>query len=253
MEFKYKDTVIKISKTDLSSLKSERVIKFDISSDELRIRNDCFSALDAANNSKLKSLIFTPLSYNTGESQFSLSAKIMAQEVFKHIKDAKTTLREITFVFTENTCFTAFKDNLSNYIKYITYKLSQGPFSTIDIIIELEAGIILIERSNPPFGWALPGGFLDYGESLEVAAIREAKEETGLLLYDLAQFHAYSEPDRDPRFHTVSTVFTAKAKGRPKASSDAKDIGIFSYEKIKGMQLAFDHNKIILDYFSSKK
>ncbi|MBU2540486.1 MAG: NUDIX hydrolase [Candidatus Omnitrophica bacterium] len=175
----------------------------------------------------------------------------MAQEIFKHIKDRDASLREITFALNDETCFACFKDNAPGYIKYITYKLSKGPFSTIDIIIKVKGGIILIERSNPPFGWALPGGFLDYGESLEEAAIREAKEETGLDIYDLAQFRAYSEPDRDPRFHTVSNVFTAKAKGKPCASSDAKAVGIFDYSKIKNMQLAFDHNKIISDYFNA--
>jgi ADP-ribose pyrophosphatase YjhB (NUDIX family) len=96
------------------------------------------------------------------------------------------------------------------------------PRITVDIIIELDEGIVLIERKNPPHGWALPGGFVDYGESLEAAATREAKEETGLEVELLRQFHTYSDPGRDPRGHTVSTVFVARASGVPQAADDAQ-------------------------------
>ncbi|MDP2940067.1 MAG: NUDIX hydrolase [Candidatus Omnitrophota bacterium] len=127
-------------------------------------------------------------------------------------------------------------------------KLSRGPFTTVDAIIELDEGIILIERLNPPFGWALPGGFVDYGESLEEAVKREMKEETNLELTDLGQFHTYSEPNRDPRFHTIGTVFIAKAKGSPKAGDDAKGIKVVKYEDLLKLDYAFDHKKIIEDY-----
>src|SRR3990167_8676289 len=100
------------------------------------------------------------------------------------------------------------------------------PFLTVDAIIETEGGIILIKRKNPPSGWAMPGGFVDYGESLEDAVRREAKEETGLDIAGIKQFHTYSEPDRDPRFHTVGTVFIAKARGKPKAGDDAEALKI---------------------------
>lgn len=126
----------------------------------------------------------------------------------------------------------------------------QNPIPTVDIIIELEKrGIILIERKNPPYGWAIPGGFVDYGESLEKAAIREAKEETGLDIELIKQFYTYSDPGRDFRHHTVTTVYIAKAKGIPKKGSDAKDIGVFT-EKNLPKQLAFDHEKILNDYFA---
>lgn len=92
----------------------------------------------------------------------------------------------------------------------------QHPSPTVDIIIEMKGGgIILIKRKNPPCGWALPGGFVDYGESLEAAAIREAKEETSLHITLTAQFHTYSDPHRDPRRHTITTVFLARAEGTP--------------------------------------
>jgi len=128
----------------------------------------------------------------------------------------------------------------------------RNPFPTVDIIIELaqieDSPIILIKRKNPPYGWALPGGFVDYGESLEHAAIREAKEETDLEVELKYQLGAYSDPTRDPRFHTISVVFVATAKGKPKAGDDAKEIGVFHKDSIPE-KLAFDHAKILKDYF----
>ncbi|KPL07481.1 NUDIX hydrolase, partial [bacterium SM23_57] len=95
--------------------------------------------------------------------------------------------------------------------------------------------------------WALPGGFVDYGESVEEAALREAKEETGLDVFDLKQFHCYSTPDRDPRQHTVTVVFTAKAKGKVAAFDDAADARFFSWDNLPE-QMAFDHRQILEDY-----
>ncbi len=130
------------------------------------------------------------------------------------------------------------------------------PIPTVDIIIEItrrngQEGIILIKRKNPPHGWALPGGFVDCGESLEEAAVREAKEETSLDIKLKSQFHTYSDPKRDPRKHTISTVYVAAAQGRPKAQDDAQDIRIFTEEEIN-FPLAFDHQKILSDYFKQK-
>jgi ADP-ribose pyrophosphatase YjhB (NUDIX family) len=124
----------------------------------------------------------------------------------------------------------------------------KNPFPTVDIIIETEGGIVLIQRKNPPYGWALPGGFVDYGESLEKAAVREAKEETSLDIELVSQLGAYSDPARDPRFHTISVVFTAKAEGPAHASDDAVDIGIFTRDTLPDV-LAFDHDRILNDYF----
>ncbi len=130
------------------------------------------------------------------------------------------------------------------------------PIPTVDIIIESkrrngQEGIILIKRKNPPHGWALPGGFVDRGESLEKAAVREAKEETSLDIKLKNQFHTYSDPKRDPRKHTISTVYVATAQGRPIAQDDAQDIRIFTEEEIN-FPLAFDHKKILADYFKQK-
>jgi ADP-ribose pyrophosphatase YjhB (NUDIX family) len=131
------------------------------------------------------------------------------------------------------------------------YKSYKNPIPTVDIIIEIKEGIVLIKRKNPPFGWAIPGGFVDYGESLEDAAIREAKEETSLEIKLIRQFHTYSDPNRDKRFHTISTVYIAIAEGEPKASDDAKEIGIFTKENLPS-PIAFDHSKILKDYFKNR-
>jgi len=126
-----------------------------------------------------------------------------------------------------------------------------NPIPTVDLIIKFNEDIILIKRKNPPEGWALPGGFVDYGESLESAAVREAKEETGLDVELLRQFHAYSDPKRDARHHTITIVFIAKAKGKAIAGDDAKEIGLFNKDTLPD-QLAFDHRDIINDYFTGR-
>ena len=125
----------------------------------------------------------------------------------------------------------------------------RNPLPTVDIIIEVAGGIVLIRRKNPPYGWAIPGGFVDYGESLETAAVREAKEETSLHVRLVSQMGAYSDPGRDPRFHTISVVFIAKAEGVPAAADDALDIGVFARETVPE-DLAFDHARILQDYFN---
>ncbi len=128
-----------------------------------------------------------------------------------------------------------------------------NPLLTVDIIVELADGsIVLIERKNPPSGWALPGGFVDYGEAIEHAAMREAKEEISLDVNLTEQFYTYSDPTRDPRHHTVSTVFIATAEGVPEAADDAKTVRRF-HENNLPAPLAFDHARILRDYFRFKK
>lgn len=127
------------------------------------------------------------------------------------------------------------------------------PFVTVDMIIEVSGGIVIIERLNPPHGWALPGGFVDVGESLEDAARREAKEETNLDLEDLRQMHTYSDPKRDPRFHTVSTVFTARGRGKAQSGDDAKNLKIVPHEELLNIEYAFDHKQVVKDYLSLRK
>jgi 8-oxo-dGTP diphosphatase len=123
----------------------------------------------------------------------------------------------------------------------------RNPVPTVDIIIELNDCIVLIERLNEPFGWALPGGFVDYGETVETAAIREAAEETCLNVRLLEQFYLYSDPDRDARLHTISVVFIAEASGTPVAADDAKAVGLFDLSALP-TPLCFDHQQILEDY-----
>ena len=127
----------------------------------------------------------------------------------------------------------------------------RNPSPTVDLIIELpNEKIVLIERKNPPSGYALPGGFVDYGESLEDAAVREAQEETGLKVELVRQFHTYSDPSRDPRKHTITTVFIARADGTPQAGDDAAAILLADRDSLP--ELAFDHAQILHDYFANR-
>lgn len=123
----------------------------------------------------------------------------------------------------------------------------RNPTPTVDAIIHFQNKIVLIRRHNPPLGWALPGGFVDYGESLEEAIQREAREETGLQLHQLRQFHAYSHPQRDPRQHTLSVVFSAQGEGELLAGDDAADIALFPLTQLPST-LCFDHGRILAEY-----
>ena len=125
------------------------------------------------------------------------------------------------------------------------------PALTTDIIIELtdrpDLPIVLIRRRNPPHGWALPGGFVDVGESVEQAAVREAKEETALRVTLKTLLGCYSDPARDPRGHTASVVYVAESQGEPRAQDDAAGVALFSPEALPS-PLAFDHARILRDY-----
>jgi len=129
----------------------------------------------------------------------------------------------------------------------------RNPVPTVDAIIEVGDGafpprIVLIRRRNPPVGWALPGGFIDAGETAAQAARREALEETGLEIELVELFHVYSDPARDPRQHTLSTVFLARARGEPRAGDDAAGAALFSRDALPS-PIVFDHGLILADYF----
>lgn len=128
----------------------------------------------------------------------------------------------------------------------------QNPVPTVDVIIEVENRIVLIERKHEPFGWAIPGGFVNYGETVENAAVREAKEETSLDVELIHLLGVYSNPNRDHRQHTISTVFVGRGTGELKAADDAKNAQLFC-EKDLPEKIVFDHAKVLRDYYLWKR
>jgi len=140
------------------------------------------------------------------------------------------------------------------HLSFMTYR---NPAPTVDLVIELidrpDRPIVLIERLNEPYGWALPGGFVDYGESVETAARREAWEETGLRVTLIDLLGVYSDPLRDPRQHTLSVVYVATAIGEPDAGDDAKTLKVVPSWELSTPQcldqLCFDHSRIVQDYW----
>lgn len=128
----------------------------------------------------------------------------------------------------------------------------RNPLPTADVIVEVGERIVLVRRKNPPEGWAIPGGFVEVGETVETAAVREALEETGLRVALTALLGVYSDPARDPRFHTVSTVYVGRAEGAPEGGDDAAEARLFGEGDLPS-PIAFDHAKILADYFHYKK
>lgn len=272
----------------------------DFKTDEIKIRESCRNALKLAVQLRISSVALPALGCGVGGFPFKASAKIMAQEVFRNLKENQprselqdrgdASLKEIIFCLYDQQAYEVFQKNVLGYLDYIVNKL-KSPYVTVDAIIEMpvssaggpfsfeqvgtvfpaggpvlsgdggsiclkqtrEVGIVIIKRSNPPFGWALPGGFVDYGESLEQAVTREVKEETGLDITEIRQFHTYSQLERDPRFHTVSTVFIVRAEGKAKAGDDALELRIVKLTEIEKLDFAFDHKKILEDYILSKQ
>ena len=129
--------------------------------------------------------------------------------------------------------------------------MHRQPGLAVDCIILVDGKVLLIHRRNPPQGWALPGGFVEYGETVEDAVRREMKEETGLDLQDLRQFRAYSDPSRDPRGHVVSVVFTAEGSGKPEAGDDADRYRLVDLNAVPETGLVFDHAQILRDFRDS--
>jgi 8-oxo-dGTP diphosphatase len=224
----------------------------DFKTDEVKIRNSCRSALKVAEELKLRSIAFPALGCGTGGFPLLAASKIMAQEIYRHTRFGRSALKEIIICLFDREAFEIFDKALLNYLKHAVEVLQNGPFVVVDAVIQLDGGIIIIQRSNPPFGWALPGGFVDYGESLEEAVTRESREETGLEVKNIRQFHTYSDPSRDPRFHTIGTVFIAEAEGKPCAGDDACNIRVIKEDDLGKIEFAFDHKKILQDYFAYK-
>ena len=130
-------------------------------------------------------------------------------------------------------------------------RTEKRPWLAVDAIINFDSGIVLVKRKNPPYGWALPGGFVEYGETVEEAVVREVREETGLDLQKIELLGVYSDPERDPRGHTVSVCFSAEGTGKLQAASDAAAVKLYELDALP--ELAFDHRQIIDDYISDKR
>jgi len=223
----------------------------NLQTDQDKIRKATRNALLRAEENRLESLAFPALGCGVGDFPPEEAGRIIAEELVNHLLSVPTGLKEVRLVLFDDRTYRAFEEVVGQHLEYIHRKLGRYPIPTVDIIIETGNGIILIKRKNPPFGWAIPGGFVNWNESLEEAAVREAKEETNLDLKDLRQFHAYSRPGRDPRFHTISVVFVAKGEGVAKAKDDAIEIGCFTKDNLPA-EIAFDHRQILMDYFSAK-
>jgi len=256
-----KNTIIKIVFGEIFYLPNREVIVCEnyneLEQEDLRasIRNFLLNSL----KKKIKYIVFSVLNSSKGGVDYKDIAKIFAEEIAKHIvENSNSQHKEIVLLLEDKKIFRIFSEVVPDHIGYINRKIGLYPIPTVDIIIEVKTknkkGIVLVKRKNPPYGWALPGGFVEYNESLEQTAIREAMEEINIKVKNLKQFHTYSQPGRDPRFHTITTVFTASADKLPKAASDAEEVVVATKEEILSDKypLVFDHKKILQDYFSKK-
>jgi len=214
------------------------------------IRKATYNSLLCAQKNNLAAVSFPVLGQGLGDMPYEAVSKLMAQEIFRYIQTTTApALKKITIVCASDEAFDVFKNNICAYLNHL---ILQGPFLVVSGVVEYQDGIVLVERTNPPFGWSLPGGFVDYNESVEVAVAREVQEETNLAFKNIRQLKVYSDKDRDPRFHTVVVAFAGKGEGLIKPASDAKDARLFKINEIPA-ELAFDHRKIIDDYLASKK
>lgn len=254
-------THIEVLPTDPKTLRPDRVMdlamlkKIDstlpLEDRETLIRGACREFLKDSTKAGHKVVVILPAEME----HFPLVGltRIVTQELHRFFTREKTSIKHLAIMAQDKTLFEVFQKEVSGYLEHLLRDLSGEPYVTVDCIIELPKGIVVIERKNPPFGWALPGGFVDRDESLETAVRREAMEETNLKLEKLRQFHTYSDPGRDPRFHTIDTVFIAQGVGKPKSGDDAQDLKIVPYDELLKGSYAFDHKQILEEYLKQKR
>ena len=221
--------------------------------DEHAVRAAYRRALEEAEGHGHREVSLRALGVAGGGLSVTASGKIMAQEAIRFARSDPSHVRRVACAPHDRAAFEPFRKVVEGYVRHFLEVLAWGPLVVVDAIVEAPGGIVVIERFNPPSGFALPGGFVDYGESLEEAVRREIAEETGLEVSDLRQFHTYSDPSRDPRFHTVSTVFTAKAVGSPRAGDDAAAVRVVKPEEVPGLTFAFDHGRMLADWLSRSR
>lgn len=249
-----KNTEFKIIQADVAKMSKDRnyiSVKLKGNITEKSVRNAFRAVFTRAKKDKMMKVLFPALGVKEGFSTIGV-AKIVSQEILRFCRAFPGVLKEMVLVLEDKKNFLLFEKHVYGYIRHVQEDLGCGPYPTVDMIIDYRGGIVVIERTNPPYGFALPGGFVDNGETLEHAAHRETKEETNLELENLKQFHTYSDPRRDPRFQTISTVFTAKGKGVLRSGDDAKGAQVIPADEILSHDFAFDHKDIIRDYLKSR-
>lgn len=247
---------IEVTSADAASVRAEITVTDGAAGarpDEQSVRTACARALMEARVRGVGSVAIAALGVGSGGMSAVTAGKIMAQEAIRFARTGATRTSRIVLCCPGEKDFAVFQRTVNGYVKHYLDVLIWGPFSTVDAIIEVPEGLVLVKRSNPPLGYALPGGFVDYGESLEHAVLREAREETGLTLIDCAQFHTYSDPSRDPRFHTITTVFNARAEGTPRAGDDAADVRVVRPAELDDIPFAFDHRQVLKDWIARRR
>lgn len=191
--------------------------------------------------------------FNQSDIKDSTIERLSAVSISEMLKmGGSNEVSELRIVFPSPKGFRKAIQNIEPVMTNLSSKTFKNPYPAADVIIKSGKGVVLIRRKNFPSGWAIPGGFINYGETAEQAAIRESREETGLDIENLKLFGVYSAPDRDPRFHTISIVFVAEGKGKMKAGDDASRARIFTEENLPD-EIAFDHRKILEQFFKTQK
>jgi ADP-ribose pyrophosphatase YjhB (NUDIX family) len=212
------------------------------------VRKTACEALLRADAAGISAIAFGALGFVDGGLTATHASKVLAQEIFRYVKDVpfgrEPAVHRVVVAVADEATKKVYVKNIEGYIAYMSHKGLLGPYLTVDGIVAYQNGIVLIERTNPPLGWALPGGFVDYGETVETAVVREIKEETNLEFTDIDLLCVSSDPKRDARFHTVSVVYVGKGSGELRAGDDACGAKVFPLDALP-QGIAFDHRALI--------